>query len=208
MFKAQVSHFHEEQSKTQSTRIFYSKFEMNTKKTMKSLYLWVSFILVFIKSFLDRRQCETWRSSVHPGMWHSKRRSHWSPSWPIWHLESQLGSVASVIFWIQLCRLTKTSFPFCSVERKKRTPVVVLDILTNMSLEEKHEHLLTSQKWRNSTKSIRSWGLMEADLGLRLLQSSTCCCTVRSVTHTGQGDAHWPEAFTFGWGRLALAGSG
>lgn len=126
---------------------------------MKSLYLWVSFILVFIKTFWIGSRREAWRSSVHPGTWHSKR--HWSPDRPIW----QLGSEASVIFWIQLCRSTKTSFPFCSVERKKRTLgcfIMCSSTYFQMSLEEKHEHLLTSQKWRNSTKSMRSWGVMEA----------------------------------------------
>lgn len=116
MFKAQVSHFHEEQSKTQSKPIFYSKFEMNTKKTFISL----GFIhLGFHKNFLDRRP--VWNmalvcASGHVAQWTSES------------LKSQLTNLASrksawqrglIIFWIQLCRLTKTSFPFCSVERKR-----------------------------------------------------------------------------------------
>lgn len=45
--KAQVAHFHNPKLKVNI--YLYSTFEMNIKKTMKSLYLWVSFILVFIE---------------------------------------------------------------------------------------------------------------------------------------------------------------
>lgn len=57
-------------------------------------------------------------------------------------------------------QINKDKLPVLLGGEKKRTPGlfhhVVHDILPNMSLEEKHEHLLMSQKWRNSTKSIRS----------------------------------------------------